>query len=80
MPKIVERSDNKTKIGMEVIPRGVVKRKLNPDGLSHKSYRSRNKKRCFVCNTYDGVIYEQIVIFGHKTSLYVCKNCKDNKK
>lgn len=76
--KIVNEDGNR-KLGMDVLPRGVVKRKLNPNGLGHKIHNSRNRKRCFVCNTYDNVIYEQIVMFEHKTSLYVCKNCKDKK-
>jgi len=76
--KIVEDC-NRSKLCMEVIPIGVVKRKLNPNGLGHKIHNSRNRKRCFVCNTYDNVIYEQIVMFEHKTLSYVCKNCKDKK-
>lgn len=72
-------NDNRTKLGMEKLPIGVVRRKLNPDGLGHKSYRSRNKKKCFKCfkcDSYDNVIVEQVIMFGHKTLSYVCIDCK----
>lgn len=81
MPKIVYNlegnigSDN-DKIKMEKLTTGVVKRKLNPNELGHKSYRSRNKKKCFVCKTYDNVVSEQVIIFGHKTLSYVCIDCR----
>lgn len=75
MLKIV-LDDNRTKLGMEVLPIGVVKRRLNPNGLGHKIYNSRNKKRCFICNTYDNVISEYVIIFEYYTIAYVCIDCK----
>lgn len=74
--KIVNEDDNRTKLGMEVLPRGVLKRKLNPNELGYKMYRSRNKKRCSICNSYDDVISEQIVLFGYVTLSFICIMCR----
>lgn len=78
MPKIVY--DNRSKFGIEKLPVGVVKRKLNSTRLGQKVFNSRNKKKCFICNTYDNVIIEQVTMFGHRTLSYVCIDCKRIKK
>jgi hypothetical protein len=79
--KIICNSENnsRTKLGMKKIPIGVVKRKFNPNGL-HKIFNSRNKKKCFICNTYDNIIVERVVMFGHDTVAYVCIECRNKEQ
>ena len=74
-------NDNRgTKLGMEVLPRGVIKRKLNPNELGYKVFNSRNKKKCFICNTYDNITTEQVIVFGYRILSYVCIDCRNKEQ